>query len=47
MIALGLGDVGRQTVNAIETAVFAFAVVCIALTRFFDKAVEEVFDVDA
>jgi DNA-binding XRE family transcriptional regulator len=43
-----LGDVGRQTVNAIETARYLPSLSFgIALTRFFDKAVEEVFDVDA
>jgi putative transcriptional regulator len=48
VIALDLGDVGRQTVNAIETARYLPSLSFgIALARFFDKAVEEVFDVDA
>jgi len=46
-----LGDVlgvSRQTVNSIETGRYLPSLpLAIALARFFDKAVEEVFDVDA
>ena len=46
-----LGDVlgvSRQTVNSIETGRYQPSLpLAIALARFFDKAVEEVFDVDA
>ncbi len=46
-----LGDalgVSRQTVNSIETRRYLPSLpLAIALARFFDKAVEEVFDVDA
>lgn len=45
-----LGDalgVSRQTVNSIETGRYQPSLsLAIALARFFDKAVEEVFDVD-
>jgi putative transcriptional regulator len=40
--------VSRQTVNSIETGRYLPSLpLAIALARFFDKAVEEVFDVDA
>jgi putative transcriptional regulator len=46
-----LGDVlgvSRQTVNSIETGRYLPSLpLAIALARFFEKAVEEVFDVDA
>lgn len=46
-----LGDalgVSRQTVNSIETGRYLPSLpLAIALARFFDKTVEEVFDVDA
>lgn len=46
-----LGDalgVSRQTVNSIETGRYLPSLpLAIALARFFDKSVEEVFDVDA
>jgi putative transcriptional regulator len=46
-----LGDalgVSRQTVNSIETGRYLPSLpLAIALARYFDKAVEEVFDVDA
>ncbi len=46
-----LGDalgVSRQTVNSIETGRYLPSLpLAIALARFFNKAVEEVFDVDA
>ena len=39
--------VSRQTVNSIETGRYLPSLpLAIALARFFDKAVEEVFDVD-
>ena len=45
-----LGDalgVSRQTVNSIETGRYLPSLpLAIALARFFNKAVEEVFDVD-
>ena len=45
-----LGDalgVSRQTVNSIETGRYLPSLpLAFALARFFDKAVEEVFDVD-
>lgn len=45
-----LGDalgVSRQTVNSIETGRYLPSLpLAIALARFFDQAVEEVFDVD-
>ena len=45
-----LGDalgVSRQTVNSIETGRYLPSLpLAIALARFFDKSVEEVFDVD-
>ena len=45
-----LGDalgVSRQTVNSIETGRYLPSLpLAIALARFFDKTVEEVFDVD-
>jgi len=40
--------VSRQTVNSIETGRYLPSLpLAIALARFFDKTVEEVFDVDA
>ena len=46
-----LGDVlgvSRQTVNSIETGRYLPSLpLAIALARYFDKTVEEVFDVDA
>lgn len=40
--------VSRQTVNSIETGRYLPSLpLAIALARFFDKAVEEVFDVDS
>ena len=40
--------VSRQTVNSIETGRYLPSLpLAIALARFFDRAVEEVFDVDA
>jgi putative transcriptional regulator len=46
-----LGDalgVSRQTVNSIETGRYLPSLpLAIALARFFDTTVEEVFDVDA
>ncbi len=40
--------VSRQTVNSIETGRYLPSLpLAIALARFFGKAVEEVFDVDA
>ena len=47
--ALGTAlGVSRQTVNSIETGRYLPSLpLAIALARFFDKAVEEVFDVDS
>ena len=46
-----LGDamgVSRQTINSIETGRYLPSLpLAIALARFFDRPVEEVFDVDA
>ena len=46
-----LGDalgVSRQTVNSIETGRYLPSLpLALALARYFDKTVEEVFDVDA
>ena len=40
--------VSRQTVNSIETGRYLPSLpLAIALSRYFDKTVEEVFDVDA
>lgn len=40
--------VSRQTVNSIETGRYLPSLpLAIAVARFFDKAVEEVFDVDS
>ena len=43
----GALGVSRQTVNSIETGRYLPSLpLAIALARYFDKAVEEVFDVD-
>ena len=41
-------DVSRQTINYIETGRYLPSLpLAIALARFFDSAVEEIFDVDS
>jgi putative transcriptional regulator len=40
-------DVSRQTINSIETGRYLPSLpLAIALARFFDSSVEEIFDVD-
>ena len=44
----GAMGVSRQTINSIETGRYQPSLpLAIALARFFDSTVEEVFDVDA
>ncbi len=41
-------DVSRQTINSIETGRYLPSLpLAIALARFFDSSVEEIFDVDS
>ena len=45
-LATAMG-VSRQTINSIETGRYLPSLpLAIALARFFDRAVEEIFDVD-